>query len=148
VAYIAQFAGISVDQESAAESQRIRAEQDRRQKEAIELKQQEKLCWLEAQADLLELEDIRSWAGTRLDQIHRGDEPVWPTEEEDCWRILQQVHDQMPAKAAAYYLVSHAQAVVRLRWVLHPEDRAALTQSALDAGSVEDERGHKFEIIL
>lgn len=109
---------------------------------AVELGDAVRIAESEARREIWELASLRRRTGQRLRELSDGDPEKLSGEAELCWDALQFVADHELRAHAAYTLSCLAAPPVQARWALHPTDRAALVEAALELGWVAGKRGY------
>jgi CHC2-type zinc finger protein len=131
---------------SAHEIERARIMPTQAESNARALASLEVSAWRDAQNNLHSLLALRRNAAARLLEIEHGAPLRFPDEVEFAWTALQIVADQFARADAAYCIVSFAAPPERYAFVLHPERREEMIDTALVRGYVADEKGYRFEV--
>ena len=125
--------------EAKKEAQRVKAASQK-------LQNLEQDLLLAVRDELLSLHKLRRDAGARLAALRRGARPRFADEEAVCWDALALVAGGELRAAAEYSLLAFAAPSVRCCYVLHPEQRKALTDEVLITGVVVDDKGRVMEV--
>jgi hypothetical protein len=150
VEFLASLAGVeySLGRVSARESESAIVARAKTLHAARALADAEFSAWLHARDKLHLLLALRRNAAARLLAIAGGGPPRFPGEAEIAWEVLKLVADDMARADAAYCLVSFAAPTERYAFVLHPERREEMVESALQRGYVADEKGYRFQVAI
>jgi hypothetical protein len=128
-------------------AQAERRMRERAGREAVRLTEMERLGWREAQANCLQLEQIRRQASTRLETIQGGGMERFTGESVLAEMALKDVERWALRPSAAYTIVSFARLRDRLRYVRDGAEREAVMRETLACGGVYTERGYFQEIL-
>ncbi len=146
VRHLALRAGIRLDASAPEEAERTRRERERRERAAGAVAEADLTALAAARENLRLLLALKRNAQKRLAALNGGAKPRSANETESCWQALRIVGDELPSADAAYCIAAFAAPKERYGFGLHPEQRAAMVDAALEVGYVANERGYRFEV--
>jgi len=94
------------------------------------------------------LNDLRRNVSRRLNELENGKPERWPGETDWAWEVLRFVYGAIARVDTAYCIAALSAPIERAAFALHPEQREAMIQAALEHGYVVDSNGYRFEVSL
>lgn len=141
---LAARAGVSLQDVSKDEAERLRSERKRKSEAASKLAELERTAFFEARQECHDLDRLRRLAAARL----RSNIERFRGETELAWFALSDVAAQMPKAAAGYSLMAFGTLETRIDFALHRDRRGSLIEHALEDGYVSNEQGIRHEVQL
>lgn len=132
---LAARAGVSLQDSSRDETERLRSERKREREAASKLADLERATFFHCRDELHQLERIQQLASRK-------------GESEFVWYALADISRQMRKAAAAYTLMAFGLLERRIDFSLHPDRRETLLEDVLRAGFVSNEQGIRHEVRL